>query len=149
MASGTSSSGFDGTKRTFQSKGLIEQIERAVKESLEEGATAMKGMIETRGTGNTWTKAWDGSSRTASIPGRVDSGNMRDSVEGKVTDVSETRVEGVLGWADGSPEYFGYQNSGFRHVLAAKQIPGMMALRDAAELTEQVLVEKLQNMKGL
>lgn len=143
------STGFDSVSQKLNPSSITGGIERAVKESVEEGATAMKGMIETRGTGKTWTKPWGRSSRGASIPGRVDTGQMRDAVEGKVTSASPTRVEGMVGWEDGSPDYFDFQENSFRHAISGQTIAGMQTLRDVHDIVEHSLTQKLRKLEGI
>lgn len=129
----------------FNSKSIMGEIEDALEESLNEGADEMRGMIESRGTGNQWSRPGP-SGRTGSYPGRVDSGNMLNDVESQISDRGDNYVEGWLGWKDNSPLYYRLQENGFNHRLAGRDIPGMMALRDAAEETEKILEDKLRRI---
>lgn len=141
MTSGVQLSGFDELSRRLNPQRLMDQIEKATEESLAEGKSDMRHSIETRGTGKTWQRAWNG--RTGSYPGRVASGDMLNAVEGKITARRPEMIEGILGWADGSPDYFRYQNIGFRHVMAQTDVAGMRALRDASDLLRADLIERL------
>lgn len=125
---------------------LPQELEDAMEKAMEQGEDALKEAINTRGTGNTWSRPWGRSGRTGSFPGRVDSGEMLDKAEGKVTNKDAHSVDGVLGWPEDSPEYIALQDQGFHHVLANRDIEGMMALRDSAELAEQVLVTEIENI---
>lgn len=120
---------------------------RAVLESnLTEGANTMRQNIETRGTGKTWSRAWGGRGRTASTPGRVDSGAMVGDVQGVVTSETPGRVVGELGWPEGSPEYYRHQEHGFRHVLTQEDVTEMRALRDAADETTPAILDGLREI---
>lgn len=123
---------------------LMGELEGALDKALEEGETVMKEAIATRGTGNTWSHPWRG--RTGSIPGRIDSGDMHKDVRGIITEKTKTKVTGNLGWDENSPDYYAYQDQGFMHVLTGKSVEGMRALRDAAEVTENVLVSEVQDI---
>lgn len=145
MTSGISMSGFEQLSARLNPTALVNKVEKAVDESLAEGKAEMRSNIETRGTGNTWSRPWGG--RSGSYPGRVDSGDMLRDVDGKITTVNSHVVEGILGWEDGSPTYYGYQENGFYHVLAARDIEGMMALRDAVDGTRKDLIDRLGRIK--
>lgn len=137
--------GLDGLD--FNANSFMDQVEGVLRESLEQGEVEMKQMIETRGTGRTWKKAWSGSSRTASTPGRVDTGEMRDAVEGKITERTTNSVTGQIGWEEGSEAYYAYQDQGFSHRLAQREVPGMGALRDASESTVRKVEEGLDRLR--
>lgn len=125
---------------------LPDEFEGAMTKAMEAGQDALKEAINTRGTGNTWTRPWGRNDRTGSIPGRVDSGEMLAKAKGEVTKKDAHSVDGVLGWPEDSPEYIAYQDQGFHHVIADRDIEGMMALRDSAELAERVLIEEVENV---
>lgn len=136
-------SGLGGLSK-LSSFDLMGELEGALDRSLEVGEKAMKEAIATRGTGKTWSHPWRG--RTGSIPGRVDSGDMQDDVRGVITDRSKTEVTGNLGWDEDSPDYYRYQEYGFMHVLNGQDVEGMMALRDAADLTKATLVDEVEQI---
>ncbi|AWY05865.1 hypothetical protein SEA_PLATTE_41 [Microbacterium phage Platte] len=125
---------------------LPEELEGAMTKAMDAGQDALKDAINTRGTGETWSRPWGRSGREASIPGRVDSGDMLSAAKGEVTGRDNHSVDGELGWPEDSPEYIAYQDQGFHHVIANRDIEGMFALRDAAELAERVLVEEVENI---
>lgn len=125
---------------------LPSEFEGAMERSLEKGEEAMKEAIATRGTGKTWSHPWGRNGRTGSYPGRVDTGAMQGDVRGVVTEVSEKRVEGNLGWDDNSPMYYALQDQGFTHVITGEDIEGMRALRDAADITERALLDEVDGI---
>lgn len=125
---------------------LPDEFEGAMTKAMEAGQGALKEAVNTRGTGETWSRPWGRSDREGSFPGRVDSGEMLAQAKGEVTGKDAHSVDGELGWPEDSPEYIAYQDQGFYHVIAHKDIEGMMALRDATELAEQVLVEEIENV---
>ena len=144
MASARVQVGGLGALKSLARLNLMDEVEGAVETALEAGEAAMKEAIATRGTGNTWSHPWHG--RTGSKPGRVDTGDMQNDVRGIITDRTRTEVTGNLGWDEDSPDYYRYQEQGFMHVLTGKDVEGMMALRDAAELTRNVLVDEIDNI---
>ncbi|QDH92194.1 hypothetical protein SEA_DEJAVU_45 [Microbacterium Phage DejaVu] len=140
---GVNISGLDDLLR-IERINLPDEFEGAMTKAMEQGEDALKEAINTRGTGNEWTRPWG--DRSGSYPGRVDSGDMLNAAKGKVTGKDAHSVDGELGWPEDSPEYISYQDQGFYHVLANRDIEGMMALRDSAELAERVLVEEVENI---
>lgn len=142
MSGGVQLSGFEALSARLDPQRLMDKIEKATQESLDNGKTDMQHSIETRGTGKTWQRTWNG--RAGSYPGRVDSGDMLHAVEGKITSRHSASIEGILGWADGSPDYFRYQNIGFYHRMAQTDVAGMQALRDASESTRAELIARLE-----
>jgi hypothetical protein len=125
---------------------LTDEFEKAMDTSMQAGEQAMKEAIATRGTGKTWSHPWGRSGRTGSFPGRVDSGDMQNDAQGKVTQVQANYVEGVLGWDDNSPMYYALQDQGFTHVITNEDIEGMSALRDSAEVAERVLMQEIDGI---
>jgi len=132
-------------------------------ELAEAGRDKMREIIETSGTGNTWSAPHfakdyprSGSLRTSSGPGRVNTGNMRDSVSVRF-EGGPSRVTSAFGWIRNFEDYFGYQDNSFYHKKASNTkkhpgpytVPGMFALRDARRYAvEQVLprlIRKYQN----
>lgn len=125
----------------------MDSAEKVLDTELERGKEEMQGMISSRGTGKTWSAYWQKrTGREGSFPGRVQSGDMRNSVEGRVTSRTDYEIEGVLGWAPGTPDYFAYQEEGFRHTLSGGMVPGMFALRDAGEQTKARVIAALRAM---
>lgn len=110
------------------------------------GEEKMKQLIETRGTGRRWKKphrAKDnpatGDLRIGSYPGRVNTGNMRDSVT-KRFEIGDIKSFAAFGWLRNQEDYFLYQEYGFNHLKAGYRVPGMFALRDARlYVTKEVL----------
>lgn len=81
---------------------LHEQVSALMGETADEGADMMRQFIKTRGTG------WNGHT------GRVETGNMLDSVSSNVSESGKT-VFAQWGWLDPTAQekYFGYQENGF------------------------------------
>jgi len=125
------------------------------------GVDKMKEFIETRGTGrNPWgynkqaggfvatpMRAKEsprrGSPRSGSSPGRVNTGNMRDSVAVRIESGVAKRFAS-FGWIRASGEdreYFQAQEYGFNAggFRAPQNIPGMFALRDARAYVQNIL----------
>lgn len=122
------------------------EVQPIMKRVLENGRQAMVDHIETRGTGHVWQSSWGRNPRSASIPGRDDTGAMKSAVVGEVTEANAKHVEGELGWPEGSPEYFRHQEHGFYHVLAQRDVEEMGALRDASEETTNELMYELERL---
>lgn len=125
---------------------LPDEFEEAMTKAMDAGQAGLKDAINTRGTGEKWSRPWGASGREGSYPGRVDQGNMLALAKGEVTGKDAHSVDGELGWPEDSEEYIAYQDQGFYHVIANKDIEGMMALRDAAELAERVLVDEIESI---
>lgn len=101
---------------------LTEGVKDALKETAEEGAANTRGFIETRGI---------------SKPGRIDTGEMRDSVNWAVDSESADDIQVSFGFKNG-PFYTVFQE------LGTSTIAPMYALSDAAveaENTVQKLVD--------
>jgi len=115
-------------------------------EAAEAGRDKMREIIETSGTGRAWQRshyAKDGGRvgtlRRGSFGGRVNTGNMRDSVSVRFEGRGANRVA-AFGWIRNFEDYFGYQDQGFLHVISGKRVAGMFALRDARRyVVNQVL----------
>ena len=140
---GVKVTGGQSLKRRIDSSRLMRETAQVMARVLKEGESEMVDFIETRGTLREWEKPWGRSARSASIPGRDDTGAMKNAVVGEVIEVNAFRVKGVLGWPEGSPEYFRLQENGFYHRLSQEDVPGMRALRDAADNTRSKLVVEL------
>ena len=136
-------SGNEQVVRSLDPARLMQRVETVMNDVLGEGAERMQGYIETRGTGKRWTHPWGPNGRTGSSPGRVDTGQMIREVQGEVIASDNNGVTGVLGWPEGSPEYFRHQEHGFNHVLTGEDVEEMRALRDAADATTPELMDEL------
>jgi hypothetical protein len=137
----------EGTK-----KGVTQARQDLQMEAAKAGADRMREIIETKGTGETWSspkRAKEsrprGFKRQGSFPGRVNTGNMRDSV-GFRFESGEKKTISAFGWinnpTDSDKEYFEAQEYGFTAGGFRKEIEvlGMFALRDARlYVSEQVL----------
>lgn len=110
-----------------------------------EASEKMRNLIETRGTGKTWTKPWGG--RSGSIPGRVDSGYMRDQARYELRRNGSV-MTGVLGWTDNQEMYFIFQDEGFTHWLTGDDIKGMNALVDSGIWAREELLKRLMERIG-
>lgn len=110
-------------------RGIMSQVEDDTFEELErsvaDGALYARGFIATRGT------------RESGKQGRIDEGTMIQAIDHRVDRLANGRARGFFGWLGGwnTPEnkYFVYQEGGFWHVNAGRQIEGMFAIADAAE----------------
>lgn len=142
----------EGTKRAVVAAKQDLQIEAA-----KAGAEKMKEFINERGTGATWTSPKrakesppSGGFRAGSSPGRVNTGNMRDSVSFRFESGPEKTISS-FGWINSNVgrgddgEYFlaqelGFTAGGFR---APQEVVGMFALRDARLYVTQQLLPRL------
>jgi len=102
-------------KATAYSETLSNLGAHLVVESAKVGAETMQHIIETSGTG------YDG--RLGPTGGRVDSGNMLNSVDYERSATrGASRLSGRVsrsarfGWIKRYEDYFGYQNEGFNNV---------------------------------
>lgn len=143
----------EGTKQQISTAKEDLQIELA-----KAGAEKMKELINQGGTGKPWLRPKRakesprnggpiGSFRTGSSPGRVNTGNMRDSVAFRFEGGSQKTIS-AFGWINSrigrgeDAEYFvaqdlGFTKGGFRKDI---EVTGMFALRDARLfVTQQVL----------
>lgn len=125
---------------------VINQVEQAMEEATEKGERALKEFVATRGTGKTWKFPSFDTGRAGSTPGRIDSGDLQGDARGRVTEVTQSRVTGELGWDENSPFYYRLQELGFQHWITGEDIEGMMALRDAADIAKRSLIADLQNI---
>lgn len=125
-------------------------------ELAEEGRDKMKELIETGGTGVSWERSHyakdsekSGRLRGGSSPGRVNTGNMRDSVSVRFEGQGSKKI-GAFGWIRNFENYFGYQDNGFYHVLAGRTVEGMHALRDSRRyVVKQVLPKLIQKYQRI
>lgn len=125
---------------------LNEGLEAEAEAVAEFGQELVRGAIETRGTGRVWKRTYhkNGVSRRASIPGRVWTGKMRDSVKNRVR-ASGTEVVASYGWIDHYEDYFGQQEAGFTHETGVK-VPGMFAMADSVEPVRKRVIEGLRRI---
>lgn len=136
--------GFEALGKASQIANSGLQIELA-----EEGRDKMKELIETGGTGVSWQRSHyakdsekSGRLRGGSSPGRVNTGNMRDSVSVRFEGQGSKKI-GAFGWIRNFENYFGYQDNGFYHVLAGRTVQGMHALRDSRRYVVNQVLPKL------
>lgn len=114
--------------------GATKQIAEAVSVAVTDGASVMKQNIMTRGTNRDWGKDWPSRAhgrKSGSTTARYDTGEMVNSVQSTMTDVSPSHVSGEFGWLYNQQDYFIYQDYGFVHHLSHQAIPAVNALRDA------------------
>lgn len=71
------------------------------------GVGEAQGYINIAGTGHVWGPGWP----SGAPRGRVQSGEMRDAVEYRITQGQTLRID--IGWLRNYKEYFGAQESGF------------------------------------
>lgn len=143
---GVTQTGGEHLERSLDPALLMARTADVLADVLGDGKDRMVEFIETRGTLREWEKGWGRSTRTASIPGRDDTGQMKSDVIGEVTSASAQHVRGILGWPDGSPEYYRHQENGFFHTIAQRDVEEMNALRDASEATTDDLVVSLTRL---
>lgn len=120
---------------------IEESNEKAMHAAMDFGSQVMKELIETRGTGKTWTRPWYG--REGSYPGRVHTGNMLNSVSSWVGTGESGRTQGRFGWINNREDYFRFQEGGFKHNLTGEMVEGMYAVVDAYEAAMVVYKEEL------
>lgn len=111
----TAQTWFEGLTRN-----MISGIETVITSAVKEGEEIVKDNIETRGTFKSGKR------------GRIDTGEMRDAVDSRVTSQGNRGVTGSFGWIGNFEDYFGYQEDGFIH-LGGVEVQGMYAISDAAE----------------
>lgn len=109
--------------------------------TVETAVETGRGKIETSGIGREWTRPWNG--RSSSSPGRVESGDMLNEFKGNL-DYGNGSIVGTAGWINKQVDYFRYQEGGFFHVLAQRDVEGMYALREAGEEGWEVLRQEAQ-----
>lgn len=143
MAVSMSASGFESVESLLDPGKFMREVAEVTESALQEGQKEMREMIGSRGTGKTWVKPWGKSERTASIPGRVDTGQMQRDAKGEIESKTADTVVGSLGWKNGSPVYMRAQEGGFRHNITGEDVSGMFALRDSGEAMRKKLVSEL------
>lgn len=123
----------------FQSKMdvLSDIIHETAEEAAEKGENITKHHIETRGTEKSGKR------------GRVETGEMRDKVTSKVSDVTPVSATAEFGWIGGDPDHAWYQELGFIHS-GGSTVEGMYALTDAREEVVRDVKEDLRSrLRGL
>lgn len=112
---------------------IVEQVEQAVADAVAFGQERMVDYIESRGTGRTWAREYekDGIKRSASVPGRVWTGAMRDAVSQELDRAGFGNMKGRFGWLQTQDNYFLEQEHGF--MSGSIPVPAMHALYDARE----------------
>lgn len=82
--------------------------------------------------------------RHSSSPGRDASGHMLGAVEYRV-EVDGGKTIGSFGWLDTQEMYFLYQEKGFKHYIAGRMVPGMLALMDAGIEAREEFVRRVHD----
>ena len=144
------------TLKTFEemSRGVRQANEDLQIELATAGEEKMKELIETGGTGNRWSKPYRakynparGDLRAGSFPGRVNTGNMRDSV-GRRFERGQTKTFAAFGWIRNREDYFLFQEYGYTHAQAGVEVKGMFALRDARRYVVRQVLPRLIRKYG-
>lgn len=124
MASGTDPRAwFEAKVRQLTSESF-----NALEDAMEAGENITKHNIETRGTIKSGKR------------GRVETGEMRDSVQSDTVKQGPDVMIGRFGWLEKKPFYAEFQEDG------TKYIEPMYALSDAAE---EVKIDYLEKMEGI
>lgn len=131
------------SRNTLGIEQITQEIKNAINVEVQQGEQLMKETIETSGLGVEWQRSHNG--RTMSSPGRVDTGRMRDSVEHDFQDNGDSAI-GRFGWLNKWEEYFGYQEGGFFHNQANRQIRAMHAVSDAEDIVMENLERKIDGI---
>lgn len=111
------------------------EAEDLVLAAAEKGEAVMKHFIETRGTAKSGKR------------GRIETGDMRDSVGSDVRKATAEEIEVAFGWLGETPEHAKFQETGFRHS-GGVQVTGMYALTDAFEEVVTDLEEDIGRIMG-
>ena len=138
----TSGRVFSNPEKIVDPSRLLDIVEKKMRETVDFGEDRMKTMIETRGTGETWSRP-SKSGRTGSYPGRVDTGKMIGGVKAEV-ERNRNSIVGQYGWIDENPEWHAHQEWGFKHAITGKFIRGMRSLRDSANEADEVFDTKMR-----
>ena len=141
---GMSITGFENMEKKFDESYLTQEMKFAMEDTVEFTKDVIVDTIENSGTDKTWSRAWFG--RTGTGRARVNTGEMRNSVNTDVTVVKNGVVEGRAGWLEGTPTYLKFQEFGFRHWITGEYIEGMQSLREGAEQGEQEAVRLLDKI---
>lgn len=106
-------------------------IHETAQDAAEQGENITKHHIETRGTAKSGKR------------GRVETGDMRDSVTGRYKALDENNAEARWGWLSGTPGYAWFQELGFTH-RGGTAVEGMYSLTDSREEVMQNVREDLR-----
>lgn len=137
---------FTGGKRLDDwGRDIIEQIsgmnEIALEDASAFGADLMTGFIASRPT--SWMAEVRGKT------GRIETGQMINSVSNKFSKNSKDRWTAAFGWLDVQEDYFLTQEYGGKNSYNGKQIEAMNALSDAAQQAWDALKFELEdNARG-
>lgn len=125
---------FDGWMRGLLAR-IDDAVDSGVQDTVEQGSRTMQELISSRGTDRQWSRYYlserSGNLRNHSGVGRIDSGNMLDSVGWNVDVGGVGRFGGEFGWVANQEKYFLEQENGFFNPASATFIEPMNALRDA------------------
>lgn len=132
MANPNVSAWFEGKLRE-----ISDIIHDTAQDAATQGENITKHHIETRGTAKSGKR------------GRVETGQMRDSVSGQYVPLDETAAEARWGWLQSTPGYAWFQELGFTH-RGGTAVEGMYALTDSREEVMQNVKEDLRSkLRGL
>lgn len=132
-----------GNDRITESTKRIAQVVESV---VQEGAMTMREITMNQGTNNEWEKDWPSRAhgrKSGSTKARYDTGEMLNSIQSTMTDVSPTHVSGEFGWLYNQQDYFIYQDRGFNHYRKHEWIYGMEALGSAFTHAVYILKTRL------
>jgi len=116
---------------------LSEIVQEEIKTAASQGKQLVRERIKTSGT------------RKSGKAGRIETGEMLKSVQGKSGMTSAFRGKAEFGWIANKQDYFGYQDRGFVHTSGGT-VEGMYALADAGEITVKELELRLkEKLSGL
>lgn len=133
----TSGSGFSGFGAAIQKwvdnkiNGVDNALAATVEHVAEFGENKTKEFIETRGTAKSGKR------------GRIETGEMRDSVKSGTVKKGRNHHQAEFGWMSHSPSWAKYQEQGFTHV-GGSPVEGMFALGDAGDLAVKEAQRKLK-----
>lgn len=140
MTSGSGFSGFGAAlHKWFDNKvnGVDNALAATAEHVAEFGENKTKEFIETRGTAKSGKR------------GRVETGQMRDSVKGEATKKGRQHHQAEFGWMSQAPDWARFQEAGFTHV-GGSPVEGMFALGDAGVLAVEEAKKKLEEeIRGL
>lgn len=108
-------------------------VRKIVDTGVTEGASVMRQIISNQGTNKDWGASWPSRAygrKSSSGIGRIDTGEMLNSVDSKIVETGPGRAVGEFGWLNNQEKYFLYQENGFQHFRGAV-VPAMDALRNA------------------
>lgn len=110
-------------------KRILEEVGKIMDEVMTEAAAKMRDFISSRGLPN------------SAGAGRIDSGNMLNSVDSQVT-IDGQVIDGTFGWLEGGEVYFLAQEEGAVLWNGGVIMP-MLALYDAGQWAIQEFISKL------